>query len=114
MVAQVSWTTGKPLASDEREKSWRSSKFQFVACCGAIDSRLKYMQVLSETTDVAAMRNIHMKQTRALSAKLYNMLIMCAKRCAETVGARREVLPYRYSALAGEDVSEALECALVQ
>ena len=30
----------KPMAFDGRETSWRSFKFQFVAYCGAIDSRL--------------------------------------------------------------------------
>ena len=59
----------KPLAFDGRETSWRSLKFQFVACCGAIDSRLKDLLVLGETRDVAAMRNIHMDpDMRALSA----------------------------------------------
>ena len=32
---------GKPVALDGRETGWRSFKFQIVACCGAIDSRLK-------------------------------------------------------------------------
>ena len=67
----------KPTAFDVRETSWRSFKFQFVAYCGAIDSRLKDLLVLGETRDVAAMRNIHMDpDTRALSAQLYYMLIM--------------------------------------
>ena len=46
----------KLMALDGRETSWRSFKFQFVAYCGAIDSRLKDLLVLGETRDVAAMR----------------------------------------------------------
>ena len=67
----------KPMAFDGRETSWRSFKFQFVAYCGAIDSRLMDFLVLGETRDVAAMRNIHMDlDTRALSAQLYYMQIV--------------------------------------
>ena len=50
---------GKPVAFDGRETIWRSFKFQFVAYCGAIDSRLKGLLVLGESRDVAATRNIH-------------------------------------------------------
>ena len=50
----------KPMAFDGRETSWRSLKIQFVAYCGANDSRFQDLLVLGETRDVAAMRNIHM------------------------------------------------------
>ena len=56
---------GKPVAFDGRETSWRSFKFQLVACCGAIDSRLKDLLVLGGTRDVAAMRHIHMDPDNA-------------------------------------------------
>ena len=35
----------KPMAFDGRETSWRSFKFQFVAYCGALDSRIKDLLV---------------------------------------------------------------------
>ena len=81
----------KPMAFDGRETSWWSFKFQFVACCRAIDSRLTDLLVLGETRDVAAMRNINMDpDTRALSAQLYYMLIIGVSGwCAKAVGARR-------------------------
>ena len=72
------------MAFDGRETSWRSFKFQFVAYCGAIDSRLKDLLVLGETWDVAALRNIHMDpDTRALSAQLYYMLLMVCQEGAQ-------------------------------
>ena len=75
---------------DGRQTSWRSFKFQFVAYCGSIDSRLKDLLVLCATRDVAAMRNIHMDpDTSALSAQLYYMLIMVPRGRADAVGARR-------------------------
>ena len=74
---------GKPVALGVRETSWRSFKFQFVACCGVIDSRLKDMLFLGETRDVAAMRNIHMDpDTRARADH------GVTGGCAEAVGAR--------------------------
>ena len=74
------------MAFDGRETSWRSFKFQFVAYCGAIDSRLKDLLVLGETRDFAVMRNIHMDpDTRALSAQLYYMLIMVCQEGAQTL-----------------------------
>ena len=75
---------GKPVAFDERETSWRSFKFQFVAYCGAIDSRLKDLLVLAETRDVVAMRNIQMDpDTRALSAQPYCTLTMVCQEGAQ-------------------------------
>ena len=71
-VPQLSWTRRlwRPVAFDGRERSF---KFQFVAYCGAIDSRLKDLLVLGETKDVAAMRNTDMDpDTRALGAQLYS------------------------------------------
>ena len=79
----------KPMAFDGRETSWRSFKFQFVAYCGAIDSRLKDLLVLGETRDAAAMRNVRMDpDMRALGAQLHYMLIMVCQERAEAVGAR--------------------------
>ena len=65
------WQAGIPVAFDGRETSWMSVKFQFVAHCGAIDSRLKDLPVLGESRGVAAMRDIH-PDVRAPSARLRN------------------------------------------
>ena len=81
---------GKPVVFDVRETNWRSFKFQFVAYCGAIDSRLKDLLVLGESRDVAATRNFHMDpDTRDLRAQLYYTLNRVPGGCAQAVGARR-------------------------
>ena len=67
--------------------------FQFVACCVAIDSRLKDLLVLGEARDVAAMRNIHMDpDTRALSAQLYKMRIMVCQGVRRSCWSKRVTL----------------------
>ena len=66
------------------QASWRSFQFQFVAYCGAVDSRLKDLSVLGGTRFVAAMSNIHMDQDmRALSAQMCCMLIVACQEGAQ-------------------------------
>ena len=107
------------MAFDGRETSWRSFKFQFVAYCGAIDSRLKDLLVLGETRDVAAMRNIHMDpDTRALSAQLYYMLIMVcqegAQKLLEHAGDTEGGVAWRRLLDEYEPRTAGRQCALLQ
>ena len=96
LVHQISlslgyWTNQWRL--DGRETSWRSFKFQFVAYCGAIDSRLKDLLVLGETSDVAAMRDIRIDpDTRAFSAQRLHADHGVPGGCAEDVGGTRATL----------------------
>ena len=125
LVHQLSLTqgySGEPVAFDERETSWRSFKFQFVAHCGAIDSRLKDLLVLGESRDVAAMRNMHMElDTRAVSAQLYfifMLIVVCqegAQKPLEHAGkteggvAWRRLLDEYEPRTAGRDPRAALD-----
>ena len=106
----------KPMAFDGRETSWRSFNFQFVAHCGAIDSRLKDLLVLGETRDVA---DIHMDpDMRALRSQLYYMLIMVcqegAQKLVEHAGDTEGGVAWRRLLDENEPRTAGRQCALVK
>ena len=73
------------------ERLWRSPNVQFVACCGAIDRRLKDLLVLGETRDL---------DTRAQRTAVRHAVDGVPGGCAEASGV--EVLLRRYSVLSCE------------
>ena len=109
----------KPVPFDGRETSRRPFKFQIVAFCGAIDSRLKDLLVVDETRDVAAMRDVHMDpNTRAHSAQLHYMLIMVcqesAQKLLEHAGDTEGEVAWRRLLDEYEPTTAGRQCALLQ